>query len=347
MLLGLLAALAAMSFLTGQAPVAAASAVPNDDFDAPTVVAAVPYIITQDVAGATTAQDDPPLQCSSEAKRQRTVWFEYTPPTAQALTIDTIGSDYDTVLAVWTGDRGSLTEVDCNDEAPGGLQSQIQLTPIPGTTYHIEVAAYADDPTTSQLTFRITGPAPQQMTVRSKGANDGWVLESGEQTTQGGSRDNASDTTNVGDDATDRQYRSILDFNTAGLPDNAVVVGVVFEIRSAGWEGVNPFASLGTIKVDIRRGGFGGQLGLRAGDFQAAASRLGVGVVGGANVDGWYTSDLGAAAYSKVNPTGHTQLRMRFSIGDDDDQTADFLYFYTGNAATADRPKLTISYYAP
>jgi hypothetical protein len=326
----------------------AGAAPANNDFDTPIVIGAAPYTNTQSVAGATTAGDDPGFPCSSLSPKNLTVWYRYTAPTAAVLTIDTFGSDYDTVLAVWTGDRGSLTEIGCNDEAPGvGLQSQIQFTPIPGTTYHIEVAAYADAPTTSQLTFRITGPAPQQMTVRSKGANDGWVLESGEQTTQGGSRDNASDTMNVGDDATDRQYRSILDFNTAGLPDNAVVVGMVFEIRSAGWEGVNPFASLGTIKVDIRRGGFGGQLGLRAGDFQAAASRLGVGVVGGANVDGWYTSDLGAAAYSKVNPTGHTQLRLRFSIGDDDDQTADFLYFYTGSAATADRPKLTISYYAP
>ena len=43
-------------------------------------------------------------------------------PAAQTLTIDTFGSDYDTVLAVWTGSRGSLTNVACNDDS-SGLQS--------------------------------------------------------------------------------------------------------------------------------------------------------------------------------------------------------------------------------
>jgi len=46
--------------------------------------------------------------------------------------------------------------------------------------------------------------------------------------------------------------------------------------------------------------------------------------------------------------TGHTQFRLRFHLDDDDDQTADWLSFWTGDTPVAtDRPELIVNYYIP
>ncbi len=117
--------------------------VSNDDFDLATAIGTLAYSNSQDTAGATTALDDPSFTCVS-GQKYKTVWYRYTPSLAESLIIDTFGSSYDTVLAVWTGTRGGLVSVACNDDA-SGLQSKVQVPVTPGTTYYIEVAAYSDD----------------------------------------------------------------------------------------------------------------------------------------------------------------------------------------------------------
>ena len=67
---------------------------------------------------------------------------------------------------------------------------------------------------------------------RSNGANDGWVLESGEDTGKGGSLNATATTFYLGDNAQDRQFRAILHFQTSTLPDNAVIVSVTLKIKS-------------------------------------------------------------------------------------------------------------------
>lgn len=46
------------------------------------------------------------------------MWYEYTPKPNQQIRIDTFGSDYDTVVAMYTGNRGTLIEIACNDDKP-------------------------------------------------------------------------------------------------------------------------------------------------------------------------------------------------------------------------------------
>jgi hypothetical protein len=38
---------------------------------------------------------------------------------------------------------------------------------------------------------------------------------------------------------------------------------------------------------------------------------------------------------------------LRFEIDDNDDLGADYLSFYSGSAAEADRPELVVTYYVP
>ena len=130
-------------------------------------------------------------------------------------------------------------------------------------------------------------------TFRSNGTYDGWILESGEDSNKGGSKNSAADSFYLGDDAKDRQYRAILHFPTSALPDNAVVTQVILTIKKQAHVGTDPFVTHRNILVDIRTGYFG-SLGpfsigaLQAVDFQAPAHRNAVGMISNNSVGGWY-----------------------------------------------------------
>ncbi len=112
----------------------------NDDFDAAEVLSTMPYSSNQDTYGATTAADDPQMPCVS-SKKYNTVWYKYSPTSSGNLAVNTYGSSFDTVLAIWTGSRGALQSVACNDD-DSGWQSAVEAPVLAGTTYYIEVAGY-------------------------------------------------------------------------------------------------------------------------------------------------------------------------------------------------------------
>jgi hypothetical protein len=65
-------------------------------------------------------------------------------------------------------------------------------------------------------------------------------------------------------------------------------------------------------------------------------------------VSNWYSALLNAAGRAYVNRTGTTQFRLRFATGDNDDNGADYMKFFSGNVTTASaRPTLIIEYYVP
>jgi hypothetical protein len=182
--------------------------------------------------------------------------------------------------------------------------------------------------------------------IVSNGLQDGWVLESAETSEAGGSLNADSDYFWMGDDSADKQYRGILSFNTAPLPDYAVITSAVIKIKQAGMVGANPFYTNGNLLVDIRKGVFGGSAALQIADFSAAASRNAAVTITNHPVDGWYSKSLGDANLIYVNLTGPTQLRLRFAQGDNDNATSDFLFYYSGAFyITGFRPRLVVSYY--
>jgi hypothetical protein len=206
---------------------------------------------------------------------------------------------------------------------------------------------YADGGAWWAFTTKPTPPV-EEMSFRSVGGRDGWVLESGEDSGKGGTWVPWEVTARVGDDELDRQYRSILDFDTGGLPVDAVVVGVTIRFRRESVTGTHPLLTHGMLKVDVKGGAFHNDPGLERYDFHAIGSRGNVGRFIKVAADGWYRAPLRATSYPLVNLTGHTQFRLRFALDDDDDLAADYLSFFTGEApAAADRPELIISYYVP
>jgi hypothetical protein len=98
----------------------------------------------QDINFNATGETDEPNH-AEVSEPIKSVWYSYTPELNGTLGIDTLGSDFDTVLAIYTGSSvSSLTELDSNDDAPGlGLQSSVSASVRNGSSYFIAVAGYA------------------------------------------------------------------------------------------------------------------------------------------------------------------------------------------------------------
>jgi hypothetical protein len=183
-------------------------------------------------------------------------------------------------------------------------------------------------------------------TFRSAGAQDGYVLEATETSKTGGSMNASATVFNLGDAAADKEYRAILHFDL-NLPANAVITKVTLKIRRQGLAGNDPFASLGKILVDIRSGAFSNNNALQTTDFQAAAHKNAAGSIQNRPVSNWYSVVFPSSAFSYINKSGVTQFRLRFQMDDNDNGTADYLKFYSGNAGTASRPQLIVEYHTP
>jgi hypothetical protein len=173
-------------------------------------------------------------------------------------------------------------------------------------------------------------------------------LESTESSGQGGTMNATALYFILGDDARDRQYRVILYFNTAGLPDKAAVTAAALKIKRQAIMGTDPFTDHQNIQVDIKKGAFSNITALQLGDFKVAASRANVAAFKNIPLAGnWYRASLMASAFPYINLAGVTQFRLRFKLDDNDDMSADYLRFFGGNytANPTYRPVLIISYY--
>jgi hypothetical protein len=72
------------------------------------------------------------------------VWYRWTAPASGPVRISTCTSDFDTLLAVYTGVAvGSLTEVASNDQGCDTNQSRVLFSAIAGVTYMIAVDGYS------------------------------------------------------------------------------------------------------------------------------------------------------------------------------------------------------------
>jgi hypothetical protein len=134
-------------------PSSALSAAPaNDDFSTAIAISGLPFSDSVDTTEATPAFDDP--VCAGQGP---TVWYAYTAAESVRITADTFGSSYDTTLSAFTGVRGSLFQIACNDDAQG-LQSQVQFDVSAGVTYYFMVGAFGGG-AGGQLAFHVA-PVP-------------------------------------------------------------------------------------------------------------------------------------------------------------------------------------------
>ncbi len=153
--------------LTGTAP----PPPPNDACASANVIDSVPFDPPLlDTTTATGGQDDPLQVCSfgGPGRNSNTVWYRFTLPCEGTIEVDTCNSNFDTVLSVYTGFCGSLTEIACDDDLGCGQDFQSAITGLVvdgGQDLYIEVSDYAA-PSGGNLDFHFdfAGPLP---------ANDG------------------------------------------------------------------------------------------------------------------------------------------------------------------------------
>jgi hypothetical protein len=80
--------------------------------------------------------------CASEGGAE--VVFTWTAPEAGDYLIDTFGSDYDTTLVLYD-DTACRSEVLCNDDTNGGVQSLLSLAAQAGQVFTLALDAYSAD----------------------------------------------------------------------------------------------------------------------------------------------------------------------------------------------------------
>jgi hypothetical protein len=115
---------------------------PNDNYANASVVSLVgnTYSNTVNTTNATNEGLDPVLSCVSS--HSHGVWYRLTVVSSGSVSANTFGSDYDTVLSVFTGSPGSFVVVACNDDSSNTLQSSVTFPVTAGTTYRFFITSY-------------------------------------------------------------------------------------------------------------------------------------------------------------------------------------------------------------
>jgi hypothetical protein len=112
----------------------------NDLFANALVLTNGPVTVQVDTDCATRETGEPMIRHNPGG---RSVWFRWTAPTSGRLTIDTDGSDFDTLMGLYTGaDVNSLTEIAADDDSGVGRASRIATNVTAGVVYSIAVDGY-------------------------------------------------------------------------------------------------------------------------------------------------------------------------------------------------------------
>ena len=113
----------------------------NDNFVNATPVTGASVALTGTNVGATKEVGEPNHANNIGGS---SVWYVWTAPSTHVVSINTVGSDFDTLLAVYTGTAvNALTQVAANDDngGPEGASGVI-FNAVAGTVYHIAIDGY-------------------------------------------------------------------------------------------------------------------------------------------------------------------------------------------------------------
>lgn len=138
----------------------------NDDFAGSTEIVSVPAQISAANRPATHETGEPN---HADEPGGVSVWWQWTPSVDGLATINTHGSAFDTLLAVYTGSAVDvLSEVASNDDGgtAGDFTSELQFEAQAGTTYYIAVDGL--DGRMGKIALHVSPPVP-------KPANDDFV----------------------------------------------------------------------------------------------------------------------------------------------------------------------------
>jgi hypothetical protein len=132
----------------------------NNNFANRASISGTTATVTGTNVGATKESGEPNHAGNTGGK---SVWWTWTAPSSGRVQIDTIGSNFDTTLGVYTGGSvSSLTTVASNDDGGGNGTSKVTFNAVRGTTYQIGVDGYSG--ASGNITVHIPPVAPQPPT---------------------------------------------------------------------------------------------------------------------------------------------------------------------------------------
>lgn len=129
----------------------------NDNFANAAVLSGAAGVTNGTNVGATNETGEPPHANTGSLS----VWYSWTPLQAGQATFDTSGSNFDTVIGIYTGTAvDALTGVASDDDSGDGTTSRASFQAALGTTYRIAVAGYSGATGSIVLTWSSPVPIP-------------------------------------------------------------------------------------------------------------------------------------------------------------------------------------------
>jgi uncharacterized protein DUF1573 len=115
----------------------------NDSWSSRINVGAPTYhAAAEDTTQTITGGEDPAAPCGAGSFNSHSVWFNYTPTASGMVFASAQGSNYDTVISVYTGSPGVFVSQACNDDFYG-FQSMTPFYALAGTPYSIMVQSFS------------------------------------------------------------------------------------------------------------------------------------------------------------------------------------------------------------
>lgn len=120
----------------------------NDTQTDAVAINTVPFSYSQDISTATVDAGES-SGCGSQTQ---SVWFKYTPDRHRTVLIDTSGSNYNTVIALFIGSNRS----GCAPVSNEPQQGKFTLNARAGYTYYIVIANHSETPASAPATLRLS-----------------------------------------------------------------------------------------------------------------------------------------------------------------------------------------------
>ena len=163
----------------------------NDNFANRSILTGNTVTVTGSNIGATGETGEP--DHAGDSTPLNSVWWSWTATTNSTVIVNTLGSDFDTTLGIYTGSSvSSLTTIASNDDNEQGIggSSEVTFSAISGTTYQIAVDGWGSDTGNINLALNIAvAPINDNFanrsiltgnTVTATGSNIGATGETGE-----------------------------------------------------------------------------------------------------------------------------------------------------------------------
>jgi hypothetical protein len=227
------------------------------------------YAISADTVSGSTASatSDGTASCGS-SNGSPDVWYSFTAPISGTATLDTCGSSFDTVLSVYAGACGALTELLCSDDCSGspcgGTDACVTGPVTAGTTYLIRVSGKNGASGDYVLHAGVVpdcppGPLPQTFDTTALGSPACWFV---------GNRTGGWFSPAPGGVA------GVIDTDSISAPNSLAVIGTGQAGSMHAWRDYNGLSSDGvnpiTVSFDLKLVNYAANLAITPFCFNAA-----------------------------------------------------------------------------